>query len=75
MRHYELLFVLKPTLTEEENKERFEHVRGILEKNGCEIASIDDMGVRKLAYEIDKHERGHYYVVYYKADPAVIRSE
>ncbi|HHD84356.1 MAG TPA: 30S ribosomal protein S6, partial [Campylobacteraceae bacterium] len=34
--------------------------------------SIDDMGVRKLAYEIDKHERGHYYVVYYKADPAVI---
>ncbi|HHD77913.1 MAG TPA: 30S ribosomal protein S6 [Campylobacteraceae bacterium] len=72
MRHYELLFVLKPTLTEEENKERFEHVRGILEKNGCEIASIDDMGVRKLAYEIDKHERGHYYVVYYKADPAVI---
>lgn len=72
MRHYELLFVLKPTLTEEENKERFEHVKGILEKNGCEIASIDDMGVRKLAYEIDKHERGHYYVVYYKADPAVI---
>jgi len=72
MRHYELLFVLKPTLTEEENKERFEHVKGILEKNGCEIAKIDDMGVRKLAYEIDKHERGHYYVIYYKADPAVI---
>lgn len=72
MRHYELLFVLKPTLTEEETKERFEHVKGILEKNGCEIASIDDMGMRKLAYEIEKFERGHYYVVYYKADPAVI---
>ena len=72
MRHYELLFVLKPTLTEEETKERFEHVKGILEKNGCEIASIDDMGMRKLAYEIEKFERGHYYVVYYKADPTVI---
>ncbi len=72
MRHYELLFVLKPTLTEEENQERFEHVKGILEKNGCEIASINDMGMRKLAYEIEKHERGHYYVIYYKADPAVI---
>ena len=72
MRHYELLFVLKPTLTEEENKERFEHVKGILEKNGCEIASINDMGVRKLAYEIEKFERGHYYVIYYKAEPAVI---
>ena len=72
MRHYELLFVLKPTLTEEEMQERFEHVKGILEKNGCEIASINDMGVRKLAYEIEKFERGHYYVIYYKADPAVI---
>ena len=72
MRHYELLFVLKPTLTEEETQERFEHVKGILEKNGCEIASINDMGVRKLAYEIEKFERGHYYVIYYKADPAVI---
>ncbi len=72
MRHYELLFVLKPTLTEEENQERFEHVKGILEKNECDIASINDMGMRKLAYEIDKHERGHYYVIYYKADPAVI---
>ncbi len=72
MRHYELLFVLKPTLTEEETKERFEHVKGILEKNGCEIASINDMGVRKLAYEIEKFERGHYFVIYYKADPSVI---
>ena len=72
MRHYELLFVLKPTLTEEEMQERFGHVKGILEKNGCEIASINDMGVRKLAYEIEKFERGHYYVIYYKADPAVI---
>ncbi|RUM66079.1 MAG: 30S ribosomal protein S6 [Sulfurospirillum sp.] len=72
MRHYELLFVLKPTLTEEETQERFEYVKGILEKNGCEIASINDMGVRKLAYEIEKFERGHYYVIYYKADPAVI---
>ncbi len=72
MRHYELLFVLKPTLTEEETQERFEYVKGILEKNGCDIAGIDDMGVRKLAYEIDKFERGHYYVIYYKADPAAI---
>jgi len=72
MRHYELLFVLKPTLTEEENQERFEFIKGILEKNGCDIVSVQDMGVRKLAYEIEKFERGHYYVIYYKADPSVI---
>ncbi len=72
MRYYELLFVLKPTLTEEENQERFEFIKGVLEKNDCDIVSVQDMGVRKLAYEIEKFERGHYYVIYYKANPSVI---
>ncbi len=72
MKHYELLFVLKPTLTEEENKAKFDAIMAVLEKNGCEVASVDNMGVRKLAYQIDKFERGHYYVVYYKAEPSVI---
>ena len=72
MKHYELLFVLKPTLTEEENKAKFDEIMSVLEKNGCEVASVNDMGVRKLAYEILKYERGHYYVVYFKANPSVI---
>jgi len=72
MKHYELLFVLKPTLTEEENQAKFDFIKSVLENNGCEIASIDDMGVRKLAYEIQKHQRGHYYVVYYQAPTSSI---
>jgi len=72
MKHYELLFVLKPTLTEEENKAKFDEIMSVLEKNGCEVASVNDMGVRKLAYEILKYERGHYYVIYFKAKPSVI---
>ena len=72
MKNYELLFVLKPTLTDEERAEKFDFVKSILEKNGCEIASINDMGVRKLAYKIDKFERGHYFVIYYKANTSVI---
>jgi small subunit ribosomal protein S6 len=72
MKHYELLFVLKPTLTEEENQAKFDYIKSVLEKNGCEIVAIDDMGVRKLAYEIQKFERGHYYVIYFKAEPKAI---
>ncbi len=72
MKNYELLFVLKPTLTDEEKSEKFDFIKSVLENNQCEIASIDDMGVRKLAYRIDKFQRGHYYVIYYKAQPSVI---
>ncbi len=72
MRHYELLFVVKPTLTEEEVKAKFDFIKGVMEKNSCEIVTVQDMGVRKLAYEIEKFERGHYFVIYYKANPSDI---
>ncbi|CAD7287200.1 30S ribosomal protein S6 [Campylobacter suis] len=72
MRHYELLFILKPTLTEEEAKAKVDFVKEVITKNGGEIARIDEMGTRKLAYTIQKYERGTYFVIYYKAPPALL---
>lgn len=72
MRHYELLFILKPTLTEEEIKAKVDFVKEVITKNGGEIASVVEMGTRKLAYAIQKYERGTYFVIYYKAPPALL---
>ncbi|MCR4941570.1 MAG: 30S ribosomal protein S6 [Campylobacter sp.] len=72
MRHYELLFILKPTLTEEEIKAKVDFVKEVITKNGGEIAKVDEMGTRKLAYTIQKYERGVYFVIYYKAPPALL---
>ncbi len=72
MKHYELLLVLKPTLTEEEAKAQVALVKEVLEKNGSEIASEIEMGTRKLAYEVKKFERGIYHVFYFKAPAASI---
>ncbi len=72
MKHYELLFVVKPTLTEEEVQGRLAFVKDVLTKNGAEIKTVDEMGVRKLAYEIEKCERGYYFVLYFTAPPASI---
>ncbi|SFP10073.1 30S ribosomal protein S6 [Hydrogenimonas thermophila] len=72
-RHYETLFVVKPTLTEEEIKAQIDNVKSILEKNGAEIAATFDWGMRKLAYEIEKSPRGYYYVIYYTAPSSLIK--
>ncbi len=72
MKHYELLFVVKPTLTEEEVQGRLEFFKDVLTKNGAEIKIVDEMGVRKLAYEIEKAERGYYFVVYFTAPAAAM---
>ncbi|MBN2895695.1 MAG: 30S ribosomal protein S6 [Campylobacterales bacterium] len=69
MRHYENLVIVKPTLTEEEIKRNLANVEEIITSNGGEIAVRDDMGIRKLAYPIDKSPRGYFYVVYYTMDP------
>lgn len=72
MKHYEVLFILKPTLTEEELKAQVDFVKEVITKNGGEVASVIEMGARKLAYKIKKYERGVYYVIYFTAPTELI---
>lgn len=72
MKHYEVLFILKPTLTEDEIKERVDFVKEIITKNGGEVVSVIEMGARKLAYEIKKYQRGVYFVIYFTAPTSLI---
>lgn len=72
IKHYETMFILKSTLTDEETVVQIENIRAIIEKNGGEIVSFDDVGTKELAYEIEKCKRGYYYVAYFRGDPSGI---
>ncbi len=72
MNHYETLFVVKPTLTDEETQAQIAKTLAIITDNGGEIVATDSMGMRKLAYPVEKNERGFYTVVYYKAPGTLI---
>ncbi|OQX59956.1 MAG: 30S ribosomal protein S6 [Helicobacteraceae bacterium 4484_230] len=72
MRHYENLVIVKPTLTEEEIKNTIAAVEETLTSNGAEIKARDVMGMRKLAYPINKNERGFFQVIYYTMEPSAI---
>jgi len=67
IRHYETMFIVKPTLTAEQIQAEIETVRANIEKNGGEIVAAEDMGSRELAYEIKKNKRGYYYLIFFKA--------
>jgi len=73
IRHYETMFIVKPTLTQEEIEAQIATVKANIEKNGGEIVSVDDMGTRTLAYEIEKQKRGYYYVIYFKSPTESIK--
>lgn len=72
MRHYENLVIVKPTLTEEEIKNTITLVEEVITANGGEIVARDAMGMKKLAYPIEKNARGYFYVMYYKVAPSAI---
>jgi small subunit ribosomal protein S6 len=64
---YETLFVIKPTLTEEETVAQVAKMKEVLAKVDAELLATDDMGMRRLAYPVEKNERGYYTVLFYKA--------
>ena len=67
IRHYETMFIVKATLTDEETQAEIATVKANIEKNCGKIVSCDEMGSRNLAYEIEKQKRGYYYVIYFTA--------
>ncbi len=69
MRHYENLVIVKPTLTEEETKSQIAAIEDVITSNGGEIKICNDMGIRKLAYPIEKNARGYFYVIYFTMEP------
>lgn len=71
-KHYETMFIIKPTLTEEETVAQIELVKSNIEKNGGEIVSVMNIGTKQLAYEIQKCKRGYYYVIYFTSPAASI---
>jgi len=72
MNCYETLIIIKPTLTEEEAAKQVELVKQNVTELGGEVSAVNNMGVRKLAYEIQKNARGNYVVVYHKSPASAI---
>jgi len=72
MRNYENLVIVKPTLTAEEIQASVKEIEEIITSNGGEIQATSPMGMRKLAYPINKNERGFYHVIYSSIAPSAI---
>jgi len=72
LKHYETMFIVKPTLTDEETAAQIDLVKANIEKNGGEICVCEDIGSKQLAYEIEKNKRGYYFLIYFKSPAASI---
>lgn len=69
MNKYESLFVVAPSLNEEEVKAAIEKVKGVIVNGGGVVDNVDEWGKRRLAYEINKINEGYYVLANFTAKP------
>ncbi|WP_166245827.1 30S ribosomal protein S6 [Paenibacillus turpanensis] len=72
MRNYEVMFILRPELDEQQVQAAVEKFANII-NNGGEITKQNVMGKRRLAYEINKIRDGIYVLVNFKGNNEVIK--
>ncbi|MFO0774593.1 MAG: 30S ribosomal protein S6 [Nitrospiraceae bacterium] len=72
MELYESLFIIRPTLTDEETATLIEKMKGVAEKAGANFMKAENWGRRKLAYEVKRERKGTYAYFYFKGPGPVV---
>ena len=67
MRRYELMLVLRPDLADDKVQASLERTARAIAAGGGQIVKQAPWGRRRLAYPIDHHREGSYYVVLFEA--------
>ncbi len=70
MRKYETLLLFSPELASENLQEILETLKGVVEREQGNTLTLDDWGMRDLAYMVRKQTRGHYVRLEYALPPA-----
>jgi len=71
MNKYESVVIVNPNLEEESIKNLVKKFSDLINTDG-KVTSVEEMGKRKLAYEIKKQKEGFYVVLKFEAKPELI---
>ena len=71
MNKYESVVIINPSLEVEAIKALISKISDLINTNGS-IISVEELGNKKLAYEIKKNKEGYYVVFYFEANPSLI---
>lgn len=71
MNKYESVIIINPNLEEEAIKALIEKISNLINTDG-KVSSVEEVGKKKLAYEIKKNKEGFYVVFKFEANPESI---
>jgi small subunit ribosomal protein S6 len=67
MELYESLFIIRPSVSDEETNALIEKMKGVADKTGAQFIKAENLGKKKLAYEVRRERKGTYAYFYFKA--------
>lgn len=65
---YEVMYIINPNFTEEQTAAVVEKFKALVEAHGT-LDELEEMGKRKLAYEINYISEGYYVLVKFTSGP------
>lgn len=65
MNKYETVIIMNSEILQEQKDSILDKVKNYIMENG-KVISSEDLGIKKLAYEVKKHLKGHYYIIEFK---------
>ena len=74
-KNYETVFILTPVLSEVQMKDTVDKFVNLLKTEGAEIINVENWGLKKLAYPIQKKSTGFYHLFEFTATSIDIISQ
>ncbi len=71
MNKYESIIIVNPNVDEEGLKSLETKFTGLINENG-KVESVENLGKKKLAYDVKKHKEGTYFVFNFEAKPEFV---
>ncbi|HEV2491779.1 MAG TPA: 30S ribosomal protein S6 [Terriglobia bacterium] len=60
MRKYEVIFIVRPDIIDEEVEKLVTQMEGVVTGAGGKLEKVEKMGRRRLAYRVERHREGFY---------------
>ena len=71
MNKYESVIIINPSVDDDKLKDLEKRFTDLINKDG-KLEKVDELGKKKLAYEVRKNKEGIYVVFYFEANPSLI---
>lgn len=72
MKNYETVFILNPVLSEDQAKDTVDKFVKVLTKAKANVINVEQWGLKKMAYEIQKKSTGFYNLIEFTTEDSTL---